>query len=251
MPLLKVSQVTKAFGGVQALNGVDLQVLPGEIVGLIGPNGSGKTTLFICITGVLKPDGGSIQYLGRDITNLKPNQIALQRLARTFQINHVFPDFTVVENVMLAIQQHQEDSLWQRFLQTRRIRKFEAEARERAMELVESVGLAAKANAPASDLSYGQGKLLAFAMALAPRPSLVCLDEPASGVNQRFLDEMLAQINSWNDRGVGFLIIEHNMDFVMGLSHRMYALAEGRIIAQGSPDEVRDNPEVLDAYLGR
>lgn len=250
-PLLSVRGIRKSFGGVAALDGVDFDLFPGELVSLIGPNGSGKSTLFNCITGYLKPDSGTVVFKGEDITGRRPDQIVLKGIGRTFQDVRVFRSLTVVESLVLFAQQHQEESLLRRFLHTPDIRRFEAEAVERADQLLDMVGLSHMRDELSGNLSYGQRKLLEFAAALMPSPELVMLDEPAAAVNPTMIERMKSYIRTLNERGVTFLIVEHNMDVVMDLSNRVVVLDIGKKIAEGTPAEIQQNVEVQEAYFGR
>jgi ABC-type branched-subunit amino acid transport system ATPase component len=250
-PLLKAVGVSKHFMGVVALDDVNLEVYSGELVSLIGPNGSGKSTFFNCITGFLRQDRGQVFFKGDDITGRRPDQIAIKGIARTFQDVRVFPRLTVLENLLLVAQQHQEDKLLRRFLHTRDIQQYEAEAIERADRLLDMVGLTRLRDAPGGNLSYGQRKLLEFAAALIPDPDLVMLDEPAAAVNPTMIGRMKHYIRTLNQGGKTFLIVEHNMDVVMDLSHRVVVLDIGRKIAEGSPAEIQRNVDVQEAYFGR
>jgi neutral amino acid transport system ATP-binding protein len=250
-PLLKAVGVSKHFMGVVALDDVNLEVYPGELVSLIGPNGSGKSTFFNCITGFLRQDRGQVFFKGVDITGRRPDQIAIKGIARTFQDVRVFPHLTVLENLLVVAQQHQEDNLLRRFLHTRDIQQYEAEAIERADSLLDMVGLTRLRNEPSSNLSYGQRKLLEFVAALIPNPDLVMLDEPAAAVNPTMIERMKHYIRTLNQSGKTFLIVEHNMDVVMDLSHRVVVLDIGRKIAEGSPVEIQRNVDVQEAYFGR
>ena len=251
-PLLRVAGLSKHFLGVVALDNVDLDICPGELASLIGPNGSGKSTLFNCITGFLRPDGGQVCYKGEDITERRPDQIVLKGISRTFQDVRVFPSLTVLENLLVVAQQHQEDSILRRLFRTPSIQKYEAEAVERADRLLDMVGLMRLRDEPAGNISYGQRKLLAFAAALIPDPDLVMLDEPAAAVSPAMIERMKGYIRGLNEKqGKAFLVVEHNMDVVMDLSHRVVVLDIGRKIAEGTPAEIQGNADVQEAYFGR
>jgi neutral amino acid transport system ATP-binding protein len=249
--VLETKRISKHFLGVIALHEVDITVRRGDLVSLIGPNGSGKTTLFNCITGFLKPEGGQVVYQGKDITGKKPHQITLLGISRTFQNVRIFPSLTVLENLVTVLQQHQEDSIVQRFVRTPKIRRFEAEAKGRAESLIQMVELTRLKDELAGSLSYGQRKLLEFAAALMPDPDLIMLDEPAAAVNPTMIERMKGYIRALNKEGKTFLIVEHNMDVVMDLSQRVIVLDAGEIIAEGPPSQIQRDENVLEAYFGR
>jgi len=251
MALLEIRGLTKRFLGVTAVDQVDLTVEAGELVSLIGPNGSGKTTLFNCVTGYLAPDGGRVAFRGRDITGAAAHRIARRGVGRTFQLVSVFPQLSVLDNLRTFLQQHQEESVLARLVRAPRVRRLEAAATARAMALLDSVGLAGRADAPAGSLSYGQRKLLAFAAALMPDPELVLLDEPAAAVNPTMINQMKEQIRGLHRQGKTVLLVEHNMDVVMDISQRVVVLDHGQKIAEGPPEVVRRDPQVVEAYFGR
>ena len=251
MALLEVQGLVKHFLGVTAVDRVDLAVEPGELVSLIGPNGSGKTTLFNCVTGYLAADGGRVLYRGRDLTSAPPHRVARLGVARTFQQVSVFPRLSALDNLLAFVQQHQEEHLLARLVRTRRLRRLEAEAVERARGLLDLVGLGAKADAAASSLSYGQRKLLTFAGALMPDPDLLLLDEPAAAVNPTMINQMKAHILALHGQGKTVLLVEHNMDVVMDISQRVVVLDHGQKVAEGSPEAIRRDPRVIEAYFGR
>ena len=249
--LLHVDGLTKHFGGVAALNAVSFQVQAGEIVGLIGPNGSGKTTLFNCVTGFLRPEQPSdIEVMGRQVTGWRPDQIARLGMVRTFQEIRVFKQLSLVENLLMSLQQHQEDHVIRRFLNMADVRRFEEQGRARARELLALVNLSAFTDQPAGSLSYGQRKLLVFIAALMPDPPLILLDEPASAVNPVLIDQMKDHIVALNQTGKTFLLVEHNMDVVMDICHRVVVLDHGEKLAEGTPEAIQANEQVIDAYFG-
>jgi ABC-type branched-subunit amino acid transport system ATPase component len=250
MALLEVRGLVKRFLGVTAVGGVDLRVERGELVSLIGPNGSGKTTLFNCITGYLAADGGRILLDGRDVTGAAPHAIARLGVARTFQLVSVFPRLSALENLLVFLQQHQEDRVLARLVRSPQLRRFEASARDRALGLLDLVGLAGHADAPAGSLSYGQRKLLAFAAALMPDPALILLDEPAAAVNPTMINQMKTRILALHRAGKTVLLVEHNMDVVMDISQRVVVLDHGQKIAEGPPEAIRRDPRVIEAYFG-
>ena len=241
--LLHTEAVSKAFGGVQALNGATINVERGAIAGLIGPNGSGKTTLFNIITGYARADAGKVFLDGNPITNARPERVFGLGIGRTFQITRIFPSMTVLENMLIA-GQHKERS------RNPLARAGGAASRRHAMELLDFVGIASHAAALAQTLSYGQRKLLELAYVLVADPEILLLDEPAGGVNPSLINTIASKIRELNAAGKTFLIVEHNMDFVMGLCDPIMVLDYGTVIASGPPEQVRNDRKVLDAYLG-
>jgi ABC-type branched-subunit amino acid transport system ATPase component len=242
--LLEVEGLTKSFGGVMALDRLDFHVDAGEIVGLIGPNGSGKTTLFHLIAGSLISDRGEIRFDGRSLVGLAPAAVCLRGIGRTFQLARVFPTLSALDNV-LAGQPHRGERVL-----AAAARASTPEMRRRAHELLDFVGLADLMGELAGELSYGQQRLVELAAVLMGDPRLILLDEPTAGVNPVLVERLLDRLREINRRGVTIVLIEHNMDAVMSLSGRMYALAMGQKIAEGAPAEVRANAAVLESYFG-
>jgi branched-chain amino acid transport system ATP-binding protein len=245
VPLLEIHDLTKHFFRLSALTRVSLSVEPGELLGLIGPNGSGKTTLFNCVTGVLRPTEGQVRFEGQDITGLSADAVARRGISRTFQLIQVFPEMTALENMLMAAQERTGTLLG------RLIGRDESGETGRAMQLLEYLGIGGFRDTLASNLSYGQQKLLDFGMALMPAPRLVLLDEPLAGVNPTMIKHLVGHILELNARGHTFVVIEHNMEVVMSLCRRIVVLSQGERIAEGTPAEVADDPQVLDAYFGR
>jgi neutral amino acid transport system ATP-binding protein len=251
VPLLATSGLYKSFGGIKAVDGAEIQVAKGSITGLIGPNGAGKTTLFNLLSNFIRPDRGRVIFDGEPIQQLQPHQIAQMGMVRTFQVARVLSRLSVMENMLLAAQKQTGENFWNLWFKTPQIKTEEKQLREEAMAILESVGLAQKANDYAGSLSGGQRKLLEMGRALMTHPQLILLDEPAAGVNPTLIKQICDRIVNWNREGMTFLIIEHNMDVIMSLCDRVWVLAEGKNLASGSPAEIQTNPKVLSAYLGQ
>ena len=245
MALLEIRDVTKHFFRLSALSRVSLSVEPGELLGIIGPNGSGKTTLFNCVTGVLPPSAGQVLFRGEDITGRTADAVYQRGIARTFQLIQLFPEMTVLENMLVAAQEKTGTLL------SRLLRRDEVAETSRALELLEFLGIIGLRDNLASNLSYGQQKLLDFGMALMSNPQLVLLDEPMAGVNPTMIKNLVGHIRELNTRGYTFVVIEHNMEVVMSLCRRIVVLSQGERIAEGTPAEIAENSLVLDAYFGR
>ena len=240
MPLLELESVTKTYGGIVAVDEASFTVEEGSITALIGPNGAGKTTAFDAICGVVPVDSGNIRLDGHRIEGLRPHSIAEKGLGRTFQVTRELGDMTVLENLAISEVPNGAGSLVK-----------PSEEQNRAMDVLSFVGIAELANLPSNRLSYGQKKLMEFASVLMSEPRLVLLDEPAGGVNPALLERILDRIRAINQQGTTFLIVEHNMDVVMQLSHSIVVMAHGRVLIQDVPERVREDPRVLDAYLGK
>lgn len=243
-PLIEVSGVEKAFGGIRALNGVSFTVEKGTIHGLIGPNGSGKTTLFNVITGYEHILKGKVSFDGQEITNFGPDKIFKKGVGRTFQLTRVFPRLSVLDNMLVAAQ-HQHN--WFRSAYKNPSNGAE---RERAMELLDFVGIARLHGLDAGALSYGQRKLLELAYLLMADPQVLLLDEPAGGINPTLINLLAERIRELNKAGKTILVVEHNMEFVMSLCATITVMHQGKEILTDSPEAVRSDPRVLDAYLG-
>ena len=244
-PVLKVTGLKKAYGAIQAVGGVSFEVRPGEIFGVIGPNGSGKTTLFNSMLGQITPDEGNIELNGQDVTTLGPLELNRLGVGRTFQTLQVFGKMTVRDNLIVAAQEHQGTLL------SRMFAPGDSGLGGKADALIEQFHISHVADKKAGELSYGQQKLVDIAMAFMSDPDLVLLDEPCAGVNPALvggISKLLKELNQ--SRKGSFVVIEHNMDFVMDLCHRIMVMVEGEVLAIGTPAEIRANKQVLDAYLG-
>lgn len=250
-PILEVRQVSKTFDGLTAVSACSLTVRQGTITGLIGPNGAGKTTLFNIISGFLKPTTGTIAFEGEQIESLPPHAIFHRGLVRTFQIPRALPGMTVLENLALVPEGQPGERVWNAWFRPGAVGRREREIVDQALEVLEFVDLIDLRDAYASHLSGGQKKLLELARALMARPKMIMLDEPGAGVNRTLMRRLIGYIEELcYERGITFLIIEHDMDLVGRLCNPVIAMCEGTPIAEGTPDEVRTNPQVLDAYLG-
>jgi ABC-type branched-subunit amino acid transport system ATPase component len=242
MSLLEVEDVSKAYGGIHALQGCSISVERGSITGLIGPNSSGKTTMFHVITGYERPDAGDVLYDRRSITGATPEQVRCLGIGRTFQLTRTFPRLTVLENMHVALRHKGVRGLFGRWSS--------AQESHRALDLLDFVGIRELKDMPAGNVSCGQKKLLEFAFILTAQPQIILLDEPAGGVNPTMINHMAEHIRALNRRGATFLIVEHNMEFLMGLCDTVIMLHWGTKVAAGTPLQIRSDPVVLDAYLG-
>ncbi|WP_337022002.1 high-affinity branched-chain amino acid ABC transporter ATP-binding protein LivG [Pantoea anthophila] len=250
-PLLAVEGLMMRFGGLLAVNNVALELRPQEIVSLIGPNGAGKTTVFNCLTGFYKPTGGSITLRDQHLEGLPGQKIARMGIVRTFQHVRLFREMTVIENLLVAQHQHLKSGLFSGLLKTPAFRRSESEALDRAATWLERVGLLDLANRQAGNLAYGQQRQLEIARCMVTRPEILMLDEPAAGLNPKEtheLDALIAELRG--EHKVSVLLIEHDMKLVMGISDRIYVVNQGTPLANGTPEEIRNNPDVIRAYLG-
>jgi branched-chain amino acid transport system ATP-binding protein len=244
-PVLRVTDLRKSYGAIQAVGGVSFEVRPGEIFGVIGPNGSGKTTLFNSMLGQIRPDSGRIELNGDDVTKLGPLQLNRRGVGRTFQTLQVFGKMTVRENLIVAAQEH-HGTMWSRMFAPG-----DSGLGGKADALIDQFRIQHVADKKAGTLSYGQQKLVDIGMAFMSDPELVLLDEPCAGVNPSLVDGLSTLLKELNRTRKGsFVVIEHNMDFVMDLCHRIMVMVEGKVMAIGTPAEIRANKQVLDAYLG-
>ena len=249
MSLLKVTNLKKAYGAIQAVGGVSFEVQLGEIFGVIGPNGSGKTTLFNSMLGQIKPDEGKIELNGQDVTKLGPLELSRRGVGRTFQTLQVFGKMTVRDNLLVAAQEHKGTMLSRMFAPS------DSGLGNKADALIKQFRIEHVADLKAGTLSYGQQKLVDIAMAFMSEPDLVLLDEPCAGVNPSLVGGITALLKDLNQnpqfgKKSSFVVIEHNMDFVMDVCHRIMVMVEGKVLAIGTPAEIRRNKQVLDAYLG-
>ena len=242
MALLEVKHLNKSFGGIRAVDDCSFAIEEGSIAALIGPNGAGKTTAFNLISGVLKPDSGEVWFDGKRIDRLAPHKITRAGMSRTFQISRILDDMTVLENLVVQSQISGLRGLFHKGISV--------EERTRAEELLEFVGIAHLTYEETRNLSYGQKKLMDFASLLMSNPRMILLDEPAGGVNPALLENIVQRIRELNAQGITFLIVEHNMDLVMRISDPVVVMAYGTVLAQGTPDDIQNNSDVLHAYLG-
>lgn len=250
MKILEVKNLSKNFGGLLAINGVDINVNKGEVLGLIGPNGAGKTTLFNVITGYYHASNGKIIFKGKDITSYKPHKTAQLGIGRTFQANVLFLRATVLENVLAGFHVHFMASEWAAFLHTRYARREEQATKQKAIDILDFLGLSGLHDQLAGSLPHGHQRALSVAMAMAVNPELLLLDEPVTGMNPQETKQMIEIIRNIRERGITIVVVEHDMRAVMALSDRIVVLNYGQKIAEGSPEEVRRNEDVVKIYLG-
>lgn len=251
MELLKTENLSIDFGGLRAVNNLNMEINEGELVGLIGPNGAGKTSVFNLLTGVYMPTEGSVKISGVNTFNLKTNKIVELGISRTFQNIRIYKQLSVLDNVRISLDQKENYSTLDAIFRTKKFRNIESKLTKKALEYLRMFDLESMANNRADSLSYGNQRKLEIARALACNPKLLLLDEPAAGMNPNETQELMEIIRNIRDNmGISILLIEHDMDLVMGICERLYVLNFGEIIAKGNPLEIQNNPEVIKAYLG-
>jgi len=250
MALLEIRNLTKYFGGLAAINGVDMNINESEILGLIGPNGAGKSTLFNMVNGTDRPSSGKITFKGHDITGLPTHRIAKMGIGRTFQATTLFMNETVLENVLTGFHLRYKTELWKAFLHTPACRHEDRTCRLQAGEILEFMGLQSLKNEIARNLPHGHQRILGICLALATRPSLLLLDEPATGMHPEEMNNLVRLIKKLREGGITIVVVEHHMQAVMNLCDRLVVLNFGKKIAEGVPEEIRKNKEVIEAYLG-
>jgi branched-chain amino acid transport system ATP-binding protein len=248
--ILEITEISKNFGGLAALSDLSFQVEPGTILGLIGPNGAGKTTLFNVVSGFFSPTFGKVFFNGEDITGLRPDQIAKKGLVRTFQAIQLFKHQTVLENVIIAHHLRVKAHFWELLLNNTRTKSDEANARKSSLEILEYMDLIGLKDERAQNLPHGHQRALGVAIAMAAQPRLLLLDEPLTGMNPEEARRFIELIRGLRDRGITLMVVEHDMKAIMGLSQRIVVLNYGRKIAEGTPQEVQRNQQVIEAYLG-
>ncbi|MDR3211501.1 MAG: ABC transporter ATP-binding protein [Planctomycetota bacterium] len=251
MAIMEIHNLSKRFGGLAAVNDVSFEVKEGEILSVIGPNGAGKSTLFKLISSFLPASAGKVLFQGEDITSQKPHIVARKGVVRTFQETTIFREMTVTDNVVVAHHLHSHTSLLGFFFGTRTARQDEKEFRERAGDILDFLGLGAVKNEVAKNLPHGHLRALGVAMGMAANPKILLLDEPFAGMNAQETDEALGMVRGIRERGVTVLLVEHDMSAVMKISDRIVVLNFGKMIAEGDPEAIRSNEDVIEAYLGR